>query len=431
MTGPRFATLDGWLHWQETLHPRAIDLGLERVRAVSGRLRPDPPAHAVITVGGTNGKGSCVALLEAILRAGGYRVGAYTSPHLLRYNERIRVDGADADDETVCRSFALIDAARGERTLSYFEFGTLAALDIFRDAGVDVAVLEVGLGGRLDAVNAVDADAALVVSVGIDHVDWLGADRDSIGYEKAGIYRPGRPAICADPDPPPPLLDHARNLGADLRLVGRDYGFARTGQTWRWWAEGASFDDLPPPALAGEHQLGNAAAALAALHSLRDRLPLSAAAVHAGLSRARLPGRFQVFPGAVEWILDVAHNPHAAAVLADNLRERPCAGRTSAIVGLLADKDADGVIRAMAPVVDAWYPVTLVGPRGRAGAELADILRSMGARATAQEGFREACRSALAAARPGDRIVVFGSFHAVAPALAARPWLSHSPPSAT
>ena len=426
----RFTALDDWLNWQETLHPRAIDLGLERVRAVLARLQPAPPPHVVITVGGTNGKGSCVALLEAILRAAGHRVGAYTSPHLLRYNERIRVDGADADDATICRAFARIDAARGERSLSYFEFGTLAALDIFRDAGLDVAVLEVGLGGRLDAVNAVDADAALVVSVGIDHTDWLGPDRDSIGREKAGIYRPGRPAICADPDPPPRLLHHARQLGARLLRVGLDYDFARTGQTWRWWAGDSRLDGLPLPALSGRHQIGNAAAALAALHSLRDRLPLSAAAVRAGLSRARLPGRFQVFPGAVEWILDVAHNPHAAAVLADNLRERPCAGRTSAIVGLLADKDADGVIRAMAPVVDAWYPVTLVGPRGRAGAELADILRSMGARATAQEDFREACRSALAAARPGDRIVVFGSFHAVAPALAARPWLSHFPPSA-
>jgi len=426
----RFTALDDWLNWQETLHPRAIDLGLERVRAVLARLQPAPPPHVVITVGGTNGKGSCVALLEAILRAAGHRVGAYTSPHLLRYNERIRVDGADADDATICRAFARIDAARGERSLSYFEFGTLAALDIFRDAGLDVAVLEVGLGGRLDAVNAVDADAALVVSVGIDHTDWLGPDRDSIGREKAGIYRPGRPAICADPDPPPRLLHHARQLGARLLRVGLDYDFARTGQTWRWWAGDSRLDGLPLPALSGRHQIGNAAAALAALHGLRDRLPIVAAAVHAGLAQVRLPGRFQVFPGAVEWILDVAHNPHAAAVLADNLRERPCAGQTSAIVGLLADKDAEGVIRAMAGIVDAWYPVTLAGPRGRAGAELADILRSAGARATAQEDVREACRSALTAARPGDRIVVFGSFHAVAPALAARPWLSHFPPSA-
>lgn len=425
MSAPRFATLDDWLNWQETLHPRAVELGLERVRAVQRRLRPEPPPHIVITVGGTNGKGSCVALLEAILRAAGYRVGAYTSPHLLRYNERIRVNGADADDAAICRAFARIDAARGDRSLTYFEFGTLAALELFRDAGVEVAVLEVGLGGRLDAVNSVDADAALVVSVGIDHVDWLGADRDGIGHEKAGIYRPGRPALCADPDPPPRLLDHARNLGARFQRVGRDYGFARTGPTWRWWAGDSRLDELPPPALAGEHQLGNAAAALATLASLRDRLPVHPDAIRAGLLAVRLPGRFQVFPGPVEWILDVAHNPHAAKVLADNLRDRHCSGKTLAIVGLLADKDAGGVIRALAGSVADWYPVTLDGPRGRAGAELAALLSDAGARALARDDLIDACRTARITARPGDRIVVFGSFHTVAPVLAAQPWLSN------
>lgn len=427
MADPRFATLDDWLNWQETLHPRAIDLGLERVRAVLRRLQPEPPPHVVITVGGTNGKGSCVALLEAILRAAGYRVGAYTSPHLLRYNERIRVEGADADDEAICRAFARIDAARGDHSLTYFEFGTLAALELFRDARVEVAVLEVGLGGRLDAVNSVDADAALVVSIGIDHVDWLGSDRDSIGYEKAGIYRPGRPAICADPDPPARLLDHALNLGARLQRVGRDYGFARTGQTWCWWSGHSRLEALPPPALIGEHQLGNAAAALATLNGLRDRLTVQPNAIRAGLSRVRLPGRFQAIPGAVEWILDVAHNPHAAAVLADNLLDRTCSGRTLAIIGLLADKDAGGVIQALVDIVDDWYPVTLDGPRGRTAAELATLLRAVGARATARDDLAAACRSARTAARPGDRIVVLGSFHTVAPILAARPWISDSP----
>jgi len=224
--------------------------------------------------------------------------------------------------------------------LTYFEFGTLAALELFRNAAIDVAVLEVGLGGRLDAVNIVDADAALVVSIDIDHIEWLGPDRDSIGYEKAGIYRPGRPAICADADPPARLLDYAQNLGARLHRIGRDYGFARTGQTWRWWSEDAELDELPPPALAGEHQFGNAAAAIATLLSLRHRLPIQLDAIRAGLSEVRLPGRFQTIPGPVEWILDVAHNPRAAAVLADNLRKRPRTGRTSAIIGLLADKDA-------------------------------------------------------------------------------------------
>jgi dihydrofolate synthase/folylpolyglutamate synthase len=421
----RFETLDDWLRWQETLHPRAIELGLERVRTVLGRLQPDAPPFTVITVGGTNGKGSCVAFLDAILRAAGYRVGAYTSPHLLRYNERIRVNGVEADDAALCQAFARIDAARDDLSLTYFEFGTLAALERFREAGVEVAVLEVGLGGRLDAVNVVDADAALVASINLDHTDWLGPDRDSIGYEKAGIYRPGRPAVCADPDPPPRLLEQAEAIGARLLRVGRDYRYARTGPTWCWASDAMRFDGLPPPALAGEHQLGNAAAALMTLISLHDRLPVDIGAIRVGLSRARLPGRFQVVPGPIEWILDVAHNPAAAAALADNLRERVGAGRTRAIIGLLADKDADGVIQALAGVVDAWLPVTLAGARGRAGADLAARLRSTGIQAVApHDDITSACRAALDAADAGDRIVVLGSFHMVAPVLAAQPWIS-------
>jgi dihydrofolate synthase/folylpolyglutamate synthase len=423
----RFTTLDDWLRWQETLHPRTIELGLERVRTVLRRLQPSAPPFVVITVGGTNGKGSCVALLDAILRAAGYRVGAYVSPHLLRYNERIRVDGVEASDEALCQAFARIDAARGDVSLTYFEFGTLAALERFWQAGVAVAVLEVGLGGRLDAVNAVDADAALVASVALDHTDWLGPDRDSIGYEKAGIYRPGRPAVCADPDPPPRLLKHARAIGARLLRVSHDYDFDRVGATWRWWSGEARFDDLPPLALAGAHQLRNAAAALMTLTSLRDRLPVDAAAIRTGLARARLPGRFQVIPGPVEWILDVAHNPAAAAALADQLRSRACAGRTWAIIGLLADKDADGVIRALADVVDQWHPVTLVGARGRAGADLATRLRLAGIQAIVpHEDIADACQVARAGADGGDRIVVLGSFHLVAPVLAAQPWISDS-----
>ncbi|MBL8259940.1 MAG: bifunctional tetrahydrofolate synthase/dihydrofolate synthase [Candidatus Competibacteraceae bacterium] len=427
MPEPRFDTLAEWLSWQETLHPRAIELGLDRVRAVFRLLQPRAPSYPVITVGGTNGKGSCVAFLDAILRAAGYRVGAYTSPHLLRYNERIRLDGADAGDEAICGAFARIDAARGERSLTYFEFGTLAALELFREADVDVAVLEVGLGGRLDAVNIVDADAALVASVGIDHVEWLGPDRDSIGYEKAGIFRPDRPAICADPDPPARLLDHARAIGANLQLVGRDYAFARTGSHWRWWNGECRLDALPLPALSGEQQPGNAAAALAALLCLRDRLPVAPDAVRAGLTAARLPGRFQIIPGPVEWILDVAHNPHAAGVLADNLRDRPCSGQTFAVVGLLADKDADGIIRALAGSVHGWHPVTLGGPRGRGGEELAARLRAEGLRATPANDIIEACQTVKTIAAAGDRIVVFGSFHIVAPALAARPWTHNAP----
>ena len=423
----RFTTLDDWLRWQETLHPQAIELGLERVRTVLRRLQPKAPPFTVITVGGTNGKGSCVAFLDAMLRAAGYRVGAYTSPHLLRYNERIRLNGVEVDDAALCRTFARIDAARGDLSLTYFEFGTLAALEQFREAGVEVAVLEVGLGGRLDAVNVVDAAAALVTSIALDHTDWLGPDRASIGYEKAGIYRPGHPAICADPAPPPRLLEHARAIGARLLRVGADYDFVRNGAAWRWRSNAAQFADLPLPALAGDQQLGNAAAALMTLTSLRDRLPVDAAAIRVGLAQAWLPGRFQVIPGSVEWILDVAHNPAAAAVLAQNLTNRACAGRTRAILGLLADKDADGVIQALASVVDEWRPVTLTGARGRTSADLATRLRSAGIQAVIpHDDMARAWQAVRAEAESGDRIVVLGSFHVVAPVLAAQPWIPTS-----
>lgn len=422
----RFTILDDWLRWQETLHPRAIDLSLERVRTVLRRLQPEPPVQTIITVGGTNGKGSCVAFLDAMLRAAGYRVGAYTSPHLLRYNERIRVQGVEADDAALCRTFARIDAARGAVSLTYFEFGTLTALELFREAGVDVAVLEVGLGGRLDAVNIVDADAALVVSIALDHTDWLGSDRDSISYEKAGIYRPERPAICADPDPPPRLIQYAEDISARLLRVDRDYHFIRTGSTWRWQSGACCLDHLPWPTLAGDHQLGNAAAALMTLTSLGDRLSVPPEAIRAGLSSAELPGRCQIIPGPVEWILDVAHNPRAATVLADHLRARPCTGRTWAMIGLLADKDAPGVIEALTDTIDAWYAITLDGDRGRTGDELATLLRATGARAEATD-IRDACRVVQTTACPGDRIVVLGSFHTVAPVLAIQPWLSNSP----
>ncbi|MCP5158122.1 MAG: bifunctional tetrahydrofolate synthase/dihydrofolate synthase [Gammaproteobacteria bacterium] len=421
----RFTTLNDWLGWQETLHPRAIDLGLERVRTVLRRLQPKSPPFMVITVGGTNGKGSCVAFLEAILGAAGYRVGVYTSPHLLRYNERIRINGVAADDQALCEVFARIDAARNDLSLTYFEFGTLAALEIFYKVGVEIAVLEVGLGGRLDAVNAVDADAALVTSIDLDHTDWLGADRDSIGYEKAGIFRPDRPAICADSDPPPRLIEYAHRIGARCLLVGCDYRFTRTGITWRWQSSKLQLDELPAPVLTGEHQLGNAAAVLMTLSSLQPRLPISVDAIRAGLTRAELLGRFQIVPGPVEWILDVAHNPRAATVLADNLRARPCTGQTLAIVGLLADKDAHGVIEVLTDTIDAWYAVTLEGMRGRTGIELVTLLRDeVSVPAIAVANTQEACQIAQAAARPGDRVVVLGSFHTVAPVLAIQPWSS-------
>lgn len=427
LSTPRFTRLDDWLAWQETLHPRAIDLGLERVREVWRRLHPEALPSVVITVGGTNGKGSCVAFLEAILCAAGYTVGAYTSPHLLRYNERIRLNGQAIDDDALCQAFARIDAARADLSLTYFEFGALAALDLFRQAELAVMVLEVGLGGRLDAVNAVDADAALIASIDLDHMEWLGPDRDAIGYEKAGIYRPDRPAICADPHPPAGLIDQAQTVGARLQLAGRDYHFMRTDLGWRWWNSTLQFDALPLPVLAGDHQLGNAAAVLATLVSLADCLPVSIDAIRAGLTKARIAGRFEVFPGTVEWIMDVAHNPHAARALAANLKDRPCAGQTLAVVGLLADKDAAGVIAALTEVVDHWYTVTLDGPRGRTATDLAMMLQAMGIRATPCADPLAACQSVKAAAKSGDRIVAFGSFHLVAPVLAAQPWSSHDP----
>jgi len=427
----RFTTLRDWLLWQENLHSRTVDLGLERVRAVLRQLQPEPPPFTVITIGGTNGKGSSVAFLEAILRAAGYRVGAYTSPHLLRYNERIRLNGTEVDDQSLCEAFSRIDTVRGNLTLTYFEFGALAALELFCRARVEVAVLEVGLGGRLDAVNVVDADAALVTSIDLDHTDWLGVDRDSIAYEKAGIFRPDRPAICADPDPPPRLIEQAHRMGARLLRLGCDYSFARLSGHWRWQSAELQLDALPIPKLAGDQQLNNAAAVLTTLASLQQKLPVSSDAIRTGLADADLPGRFQIIPGPVEWILDVAHNPRAAAVLAQNLRVRPCSGRTLAIMGLLADKDARGVIEALTHTADTWYAVTLEGMRGRTAAALTMLLHEAGASATAVANIQDACQMALAAARPGDRIIVLGSFHTVAPVLSIQPWLSNFslPPS--
>ncbi len=416
---PSRRSLTEWLAWQERLHPSTIDLGLERVGRVWRRLGGGRPAPKVITVGGTNGKGSTVAILEAALLAAGRRVGAYTSPHLLRYNERIRIEGIEVVDEALCDAFGRVDSARGGESLTYFEFGTLAALDLFRRAGVEVALLEVGLGGRLDAVNVVDPDVAVVTSVGIDHTAWLGESRDAIGREKGGIFRQGRPALCGDPEPPAGLLEAARLVGADLYCLGGRYGLRRGGgQTWEWWLEGESEAGLPLPAAPGDHMLRNAATALAALRLAGLELPR--AALEAGLA-VRLAGRFQRrMHGAVEWLLDVAHNGQAAQALARTLETEPVEGDTLAVVTLLEDKDAAAVVAPLRPLVSHWYCAGSDEPRGVVASRMVERLVETGLpedRIEAAGGVIDACRQAARAARPGDRILVFGSFVTVGEAL--------------
>ena len=415
----RFQTLAEWLAWQETLHPKAIDLGLDRVRTVAERLDLLRPKHLVITVAGTNGKGSSAAMLESILHSAGQRVGAYTSPHLLDYNERIRIDQTPAGDDAIIAAFARIDAARGDLSLSYFEFGTLAALDIFQRAGLDVAVLEVGLGGRLDAVNIQDAGCALVTGIGIDHVEWLGADREAIGQEKAGIFRAGRPAVCSDPQPPNSVRAACRDKDAVWFGLGEQFGYVVHGDSWNWWGPTLELRGLPLPALPGAVQPQNAAGVLMALHSLGARLPLTLHSIHAGLRNVRLLGRFQIVPGAVERVFDVAHNPHAAAGLAAGLAARACAGRTLAVCGMLADKDAAGVAAALQSQVQAWFLGSLDGERGQSAQSLAQRMALPDAQMQVYASIQAAYDAAIAAAQPGDRILVFGSFRTIAELLPA------------
>lgn len=411
----RCESLEQWLAWLETGSNARIELGLERVAEVLGRLGHSRSPWTVVTVAGTNGKGSCVALLDSILQHGGYRVGAYTSPHLLSYNERVRIAGAPVEDADLCAAFERVESVRGDVPLTYFEFGTLAAIDLFARTPLDVVILEVGLGGRLDACNVIDSDVALISSIGIDHASWLGKDREQIGSEKAGILRSGRPAVCADPDPPASLLAAAQRLGTRLYCVGRDFRCAGAPPGWRWWCDTRRREALPLPVLPGLHQVRNAASVLMVAELLSGRLPVGQGAVRAGLTQLRLPGRFQVIPGAVETILDVAHNPDAAGALAASLMSRPCAGRTLAVLGMLSDKDTGGIAQALADVVDAWFVGGLDVERGLSGQALARRLGECGI--TAERvcaSIGEAWQAARAAARDKDRIVVFGSFLTVA-----------------
>jgi len=421
---PAGSSLPAWLDFLERLHPKTMDFGLDRIGQVRDRLalKPDFP---LITVGGTNGKGSTCAFLEGFLRSAGYRVGRYTSPHLLRYNERVLIAGREAGDGALVRAFERIEAVRGDISLTYFEFGTLAAMLMFIEAEVEAAVLEVGLGGRLDAVNAFDADCAVLVSVGLDHMEYLGDTREAIGAEKAGIFRRGRPAVVADSDPPATVLERAAAIGADVLLIDRDFGARPREQDWTFWSVNARRAGLPWPSLRGTFQLVNASAALMALETLRGRLPVDMGAIRRGLVEVELPGRFQVLPGRPMTILDVAHNPHAARQLRENL-ERVRGPRTLAVFAMLRDKDIEGVARTLSGAVDAWFVAPLPGPRGEGVEGLRAALHAAGVSAPvhACADVGEALRAAREDAGPDDKIAVFGSFLTVAAALAS----SASPP---
>ena len=413
-------TLAGWLALLEARHGQTVRLGLERVAGVAGRIALEPRCP-VITVGGTNGKGSTCAMLEAILQAAGYRVGLYSSPHLLRYNERVRIDGCEADDEALVRAMAQVEIARGDTPLTYFEHGTLAALAVFRAAAPDVVILEVGLGGRLDAVNVIDSDCAIVTSVALDHMDFLGQDREAIGFEKAGIFRAGKPAICADPEPPASLVVHADEIGARLQVSGRDFGFGGDRQQWAFWGRGGTLrrGGLAFPALRGANQLLNAAAAMAALDELRDLLPVPMQAVREGLMLVELAGRFQILPGRPTIVMDVAHNVQAVGVLAENLSNMGYFPETWAVFAMLSDKDVEGVAERLRGRVDHWLLAGLDGPRGMPAETLAQRIRQVVGDTDLRlfDSPAEAFSAAREGASEDDRIVVFGSFLTVAAVL--------------
>jgi dihydrofolate synthase/folylpolyglutamate synthase len=423
------APLADWLAVLETMHPKAIDMGLERVNQVKQNLgiHFDCP---VVVVGGTNGKGSTCAMLESILLHAGYRVGLYTSPHLLRFNERARIGGETVSDDALIGCFEVVEAKRSGVSLTYFEFTTLAILHLFAEAGLDAVILEVGLGGRLDAVNVIDADVAIVTSVDIDHIDYLGGTRDQIGFEKAGIFRPGRAAICSDPVPPQSLIDHAQAIGADLWLLGRDFNYSGDQQQWNYGGRQQRRNSLGYPSLRGANQLLNACAALAALEVLRPRLPVGAQEIRNGLVMVDLPGRFQVLPGRPTVVLDVAHNPHAAATLAQNLENMGFHPYTYAIFGAMHDKDIDGVIAQLRDRVDHWCVTDLPLARAATAIQLKEKLENAGITEQNERGAERSIRAfdspanafsnAQSRAGENDRIVVFGSFLTVAGVMEAR-----------
>ena len=416
-------TLDDWLAYCEQIHPVGIDMGLTRVRTVARRLGLAFKCP-VITVAGTNGKGSTCAMLEAILLQAGYRTGVYTSPHLVHFQERCRLRGEVVSPASLLPFFQQVENARqqaedgaGPVSLSYFEFTTLVFLKQMADAGLDVAILEVGLGGRLDAVNLIDTDCAVITSIDLDHMEYLGPDRESIGREKAGIMRAGRPVVVSDPVPPQSVLQAAQDLGADLWRFGHDFNFSGDKLQWAWAGRGRRYAGLAYPALRGANQLVNAAGVLAALTALREQLPVTAQAVRNGLSMVELPGRFQIVPGQPTLVLDVAHNPHSVAALAENLDAMgfyPC---THAVFGAMADKDLAPMLTRLQPLVDKWYFTALPTARAATAADLAARWQALkpraGVRAETFDAPDQALAAAVAAADPADRIVVFGSFYTV------------------
>ena len=409
-------TLDDWLAHCERLHPKAIAMGLDRVRAVAGRMQL-AFACPVVTVAGTNGKGSTCAMLEAIALQAGWKTGVYTSPHLVRFEERCRVRGEAVRAGDLVPHFERVEAARGDVELTYFEFTTLAIMSLLAASGLDLVILEVGLGGRLDAVNVVDADCAVITSIDLDHQEFLGPDREAIGREKAGILRAGRPAVVSDPVPPKSVVEAAQEIGADLWLLGRDYNFSGDKQQWAWAGRGRRYAGLGYPALRGANQLVNASGVLAALTALRERLPVTAQAVRTGLALVDLPGRFQIVPGQPTLVLDVAHNPHSVAALAANLDAMGFYPTTRAVFGAMGDKDLNAMLRKMDPLVDVWHFTDLDTPRAASAASLQALWQSQTTRKDAASsthtGPLDALRGAMAAADPTDRILVFGSFYTV------------------
>ena len=414
-------TLSDWLAHAERLHTKNIELGLDRVRLVAQRLGLGF-ACPVITVAGTNGKGSTCAMLESILMNAGYRTGVYSSPHLVHFEERLRLSGQQVAADLLLPHFEAVEAARAEVSLTYFEFTTLAILRCMAAQKLDAVVLEVGLGGRLDAVNIIDPDCAVITSIDLDHMDFLGPDRETIGYEKAGIMRTGRPAIVSDPMPPESVLARAKEIGAELWRFGHDFNVSGDKQQWGWAGRGRRYSGLAYPALRGANQLINAAGVLAALESLRQKLPITAQAVRVGLGLVELPGRFQIVPGEPTLVLDVAHNAHAVAALAENLDAMGFYPTTHGVFGVMADKDLAPILARIGPLIDRWYFCDLPTPRAAAAADLAAQWRAQNARTDAAESTHASPQAALdaavAAADPADRIVVFGSFFTVGGVLA-------------